>query len=526
MATAIGGSSEPTFVKANGVPEVCIRTLHRVTVDDLGDPNGPLLADINVNGTVYHIHDKVEAASDKFTVLFMNDQGTLLQQITGLSFGETPRYTGATPEKEHPLMGVTYTFDGWTPAVTPCSGDPATDIVYTAKYKSTANTFTVVFRQLKDGVYTTLKTEEVPYNTAAHAPNKPSVTGYTAGEWEAIGDTTGRSYGSDFSTILENTTITVQLTKKQYEVKFIDHDDTVLKTEMVEHGGNATAPANPTWTGHTFSKWDKSFANVTSNLIVNAVYTSTMCTVTFVDGFGTTVLEVECDYGTTVAGIKPDETPTHEGYAFTNWDKADSFIITENTVITAQWEEDRFRFEKRVGWLSAMKPREEMEIHVTLPANRKYRLTVTGIHICNSLSPNRYFGVQVACSSDIWNKTTPSEADASKKKLFSTYFNDYVYTSVLGGDKAVTLKGNIDSYDTGFSQYVASNAVIGKTYADLTDAEKAECSRFVAESEVLGEDTALTFTCFPSYNGVVYSDIRIAGDHGFYAEAYVIIESI
>lgn len=339
MATAIGGSSEPTFVKANGVPDVCIRTLHRVTVDDLGDPNGPLLADINVNGTVYHIHDKVEAASDKFTVLFMNDQGTLLQQITGLSFGETPRYTGATPEKEHPLMGVTYTFDGWTPAVTPCSGDPATDIVYTAKYKSTANTFTVVFRQLKDGVYTTLKTEEVPYNTAAHAPNKPSVTGYTAGEWEAIGDTTGTSYGSDFSHIRENTTITVQLTKKQYEVKFVDHDGTVLKTQTVVHGGNATAPSNPTWEGHTFSKWDKSFTNVTSALIVNAVYVATMYTVTFVDGFGGTVLETECVYGTTIAGIKPEENPTHEGYAFINWDKSDDYVITENTVVTALWNE-------------------------------------------------------------------------------------------------------------------------------------------------------------------------------------------
>lgn len=339
MATAIGGNLEPTFVRSNGVPGVCIRTLHRVSVDDLGDPNGPLLAEIDVNGTVYQIHDKVEAPSDKFTVLFMNDQGTLLQKKTNLAFGEMPVYTGNTPQKEHPLMGVTYTWDGWTPTITPCSGDPAVDIVYTAKYISTANTCRVVFRQLKDGVYTTLKTEDVPYNTEAHAPNKPSITGYNASEWEAIGDTTGRSYGSDFSTILENTTITVQLTKKQYEVKFIDHDDTVLKTEMVEHGGNATAPANPTWTGHTFSKWDKSFANVTSNLIVNAVYTATMCTVTFVDGFGGTVLDTECDYGATIAGIKPEENPTHEGYIFTNWDKDDSYTIVENTVVTAQYEE-------------------------------------------------------------------------------------------------------------------------------------------------------------------------------------------
>ena len=58
-----------------------------------------------------------------------------------------------------------------------------------------------------------------------------------------------------------------------YTVTFKDWDGTVLKTEQVEEGHAATAPANPTRDGYTFTGWDKSFNNVQSDLIVTAQYT-------------------------------------------------------------------------------------------------------------------------------------------------------------------------------------------------------------------------------------------------------------
>ena len=57
-----------------------------------------------------------------------------------------------------------------------------------------------------------------------------------------------------------------------YTVTFKDWDGTVLKTVTVESGKAATAPADPSRDGYLFTGWDKTFANVTSELTVTALY--------------------------------------------------------------------------------------------------------------------------------------------------------------------------------------------------------------------------------------------------------------
>ncbi len=79
-----------------------------------------------------------------------------------------------------------------------------------------------------------------------------------------------------------------------YTVTFKDWDDSVLKTEEVEHGSSATPPADPVREWHTFIGWDKVFDNVTENLVVTAQYSINEYTVSVlatVQGGGTSLLD-------------------------------------------------------------------------------------------------------------------------------------------------------------------------------------------------------------------------------------------
>ena len=55
-----------------------------------------------------------------------------------------------------------------------------------------------------------------------------------------------------------------------YSVTFVDGQGKTLKTQTVEKGKAATAPAEPTREGYTFDGWDKDFSNVTSDMTVTA----------------------------------------------------------------------------------------------------------------------------------------------------------------------------------------------------------------------------------------------------------------
>ena len=57
-----------------------------------------------------------------------------------------------------------------------------------------------------------------------------------------------------------------------YTVTFVDYDGTELKVENVEAGSTAIAPSDPTREGYDFVGWDKTFDNVTEDIIVTALY--------------------------------------------------------------------------------------------------------------------------------------------------------------------------------------------------------------------------------------------------------------
>ena len=67
-------------------------------------------------------------------------------------------------------------------------------------------------------------------------------------------------------------------TLNSYEVKFVDENGDVLKTQTVAYSSSATAPADPAKGDdenkhYEFAGWDQDFSNITGNLTVTATYT-------------------------------------------------------------------------------------------------------------------------------------------------------------------------------------------------------------------------------------------------------------
>ncbi len=161
------------------------------------------------------------------------------------------------------------------------------------------------------------------------------------------------TYGEDqilllfeYSDLYHNFTGTYTGPAVTYTVTFKNWDGTVLKTQTVNEGSAATAPStNPTRpstaeTTYTFSGWDVSFSNVTSNLTVTAQYTESVrkYTVTFNDYDGTKITSVSVEYGKSATAPADPTRPADAQYTytFTGWDKEFN-NITADIIVTAQY---------------------------------------------------------------------------------------------------------------------------------------------------------------------------------------------
>ena len=141
--------------------------------------------------------------------------------------------------------------------------------------------------------------------------------------------------GEPIEFAIQNGAVTVAAAQPEmHTVTFKDWDGTVLKTQEVQHGGDAEAPADPTRVGYTFTGWDKEFTNIMADLVVTAQYEINTYTVTFKDWNGTVLKTQEVQYG---GDAEAPADPTRTGYTFTGWDKAFT-NITADLVVTAQYE--------------------------------------------------------------------------------------------------------------------------------------------------------------------------------------------
>lgn len=214
----------------------------------------PLTKDSKVkNGdTVY-----VKWTINKYTVTFMDGE-KVLETFTNVTHGDTVT-APEVPEKDGK------TFSKWDKDFSKVTSDLTINAVYDV------DTFTVTF---KDGEKV-LETQTVEYEAAATAPDTARLSppeGMHFAKWD-----------KNFSKVTEDIEVSAVYEINFYTVIF-KNGETTLKIEKVKHGDSATPPNNPPDTPTAkFVGWDKSFDNVTSDLIVNAKLEKQKYTLTFID---------------------------------------------------------------------------------------------------------------------------------------------------------------------------------------------------------------------------------------------------
>ena len=263
----------------------------------------PLTKDSKVkNGDAVYVKWTI----NKYTVTFMDGE-KVLATFTNVPHGDTVT-APEVPKKDGK------TFSKWDKDFKNITSDLTINAVYDV------DTFTVTF---KDGEKV-LETQTVEYEAAATAPDTARLSppeGMHFAKWD-----------KDFSKVTEDIEVSAVYELNVYTVIF-KNGETTLKTEMVKHGFAATQPNVYDTATKKFVGWDKSFDNVTSDLIVNAKFETKKFTLTFINFDGTMVYTAAVEYGASISDHfdTADSAATYDDTIldYDGWYKADGTRIDE-----------------------------------------------------------------------------------------------------------------------------------------------------------------------------------------------------
>ncbi|WP_430867379.1 leucine-rich repeat protein [Demequina aurantiaca] len=220
-----------------------------------------------------------------------------------------------------------YTFAGWLDSVAggaPTSTFPA----------STSGATTVSAQWLGDPQTMTFdptsgspapSDQTVAYGDLATTPTAPAWSGHTLSGWfDAATDGTEWDFATD--TVDANITLYAQWSLDQHTVTFEPGNGDATTTQDAAWGSAATAPTDPTWTGHAFTgwfdaatdgtEWDFATDTVDANITLYAQWSLDQHTVTFEPGNGDATTTQDAAWGS--AATAPTD-PTWTGHAFTGW---------------------------------------------------------------------------------------------------------------------------------------------------------------------------------------------------------------
>ena len=279
---------------------------------------------------------------EKYTVKFMSE-GREFYSVE-LNYGDIIELPNNIPVKA-PSVQYYYVFLGWDGYYKDIT--VAGEMIFNASFEETVRSYTVVFRNY-DG--TILYMDEIEYGHPAEYKGEEPEHDHEEGKTCVF-----MGWDKDMSFISADTEFTAVFSDGMpiYTVWFYDWDGTLISTQSVVHGGNATLPKSPSRASdntynYVFDSWDGTYKKVKSDSKVTAKYKAVYIEykITLKNHDGSVVEELLLHYGDS---INPTKTPVREPselyeYVFSSWSPSLPEKVTGNAEFTAQFTE-KYRFD-------------------------------------------------------------------------------------------------------------------------------------------------------------------------------------
>ena len=390
---------------------------------------------------------------NSYSVTFVDENGAILKDAVLYLYGTSPDNIEkpADPTKSADAQ-YTYTFAGWTPAITEVT-EVAT---YRASYTNETNKYTIKFVN-EDG--TVLQSSSVAYGAIPSYTGETPVKGATAQYsytffcWSpAIAEVTGDA----------TYTATYTSDKRSYSITWKQDDGTIIDTTMVEYGFVPTheAPTKEATSQYTytFSGWTPELATVTGDATYTATYSSSVnkYKVTFVDENGKTVLKAaaEYDYGTAAADIVKPDNPTKSAdaqytYTFAGWTPEITSVngnATYKATYTSTVNKYSITFVDEDGT-------------TVLKAATEYDYGTTATDIAKPATPSKEADTQYSYTFAGWSpEVTSVTGAATYKATYTSTVNKYSVTFVDEDGSTVLKAATEYDYGTTADSIVAPSA--------------------------------------------------------------------
>ncbi|MBQ9427041.1 MAG: hypothetical protein IJU36_05360 [Paludibacteraceae bacterium] len=280
--------------------------------------NGWLPAVVPVSGNAVYTAS-FDSIVNRYRIDFVDYDGTLLY-TDSVAYNLLPSYGAATQPTRAASAQYSYTFTGWTPALTAVTADAQ----YTAAYDSTVNRYRVTYQNYNGML---LQADSLYYG------DMPAYTGSTPTRSATAQYTyIFRGWTPAYETIAADQTYTATYDSvlNRYEVRFVNYDNAVLQIDTLGYGllpaYSGPTPIRPSTDSYryTFRRWTPAIASVTGNAVYTAVYDSTamLYTVRFLNYDSTVLYSTQLTYGTlpVYRGNTPTRPATDEfRYVFSGW---------------------------------------------------------------------------------------------------------------------------------------------------------------------------------------------------------------